>query len=82
MMESSSLVERAVERILEMSADLHIERMGTTKYSLAFHDYSVAIAAYGKVLEMLTCLQEQEECSPSLALLGALETSRGSRAIF
>jgi len=81
MMESSSLVERAVERILEMSADLHIERMGT-KYSLAFHDYSVAIAAYGKVLEMLTCLQEQEECSPSLALLGALETSRGSRAIF
>jgi hypothetical protein len=81
MMESSSLVEQAIERILEMSADLQIERMATTKYSFAFHDYSVAIAAYGKVLEMLVGLQRQEECSPSLGLLGALETSRGSRAV-
>src|SRR5260370_6242627 len=79
MMESSSLVERAMERILEMSADLQIERMATTKYSLAFHDSSVAIAAYGKVLEMLVGLQRQEECSPNLGLLGAFATPPGSR---
>jgi len=64
-----------------MSADLQIARLATTKYSLAFHDYSVAIAAYGKVLEMLTGLQQQEECSPNLVLLGALQNSRGSRAV-
>lgn len=81
MMESSGLVEKAIKRIVEMSADLQIERRRTTKYTLAFNDYTVAIAAYGKVLEMLTGLQQQEECSPSLALLGALETSRGSRAV-
>ena len=81
MMESSSLVDKAVERILEMSADLQIARLATTKYSLAFHDYSVAIAAYGKVLELLVGLQQQEECSPNLGLLGALENSQGSRAV-
>src|SRR5258707_15029446 len=66
MMESSSLVEQAIERILEMSADLQIERMATTKYSLAFHDYSVAIAAYVKMLEMLVGLQRQVDCAASL----------------
>jgi hypothetical protein len=81
MMESSSLVEKAIERILEMSADLQIERMATTKYSLVFHDYSVAIATYGKVLEMLVAFQRQEDCSPSLGFLGTLETSRASRAV-
>jgi hypothetical protein len=81
MMESSSLVDKAVERILEMSADLQIARLSTTKYSLAHHDYSVAIATYGKVLEMLTGLQRQEECSASLGLLGSLETSRVSSAV-
>ena len=81
MMESSSWLEKAVERILEMSADLQIKRRATTRYSLEFHDYSVTIAAYGKVLEMLTRLQQQEECSQSLALLGAWETSHGPRAV-
>lgn len=81
MMESSSLVDKAVERILEMSADLQIARLATTKHSLAFHEYSVAITAYGKVLEMLTGLQRQEECSPGLALLGALATPTESRAV-
>ena len=81
MMESSSLVEQAIERILEMSADLQIARLATTKYSLAFHDYSVTLAAYGKVLEMLVGLQRQEECSASLGLLGTLEPSPGSRAV-
>jgi hypothetical protein len=81
MMESSSLVDKAVERILEMSADLQIERLATTKHSLEFHDYGVAIAAYGKVLEVLTRLQQLEECSPSLEILESLETSSGPRAV-
>jgi hypothetical protein len=81
MMESSSLVDKAVERILEMSADLQIVRRATTKYSLAFHDHSVTIAAYGKVLELLVGLQQQEECSPHLGLLGALENSQGSQTV-
>jgi hypothetical protein len=81
MMESSSLLEQAIDRILEMSADLQIKRRATTRYSLEFHDQSVAIAAYGKVLGILTRLQQQEECSPALALFGALQTSRGSRAV-
>lgn len=80
MMKSSSLLEKAIERILEMSADLQIKRRATMKYSLAFHDYSVAIAAYGKVLQVLTRLQQQEECSPGLALFGILESSRGQQA--
>ena len=81
MMESSSRLEKAIERVVEMSADLQIKRRATTQYSLEFHDYSVAIAAYGKVLETLTGLQQQEEYPPSLALLGALETSREPRAV-
>ena len=82
MIESSSLVEQAIERILEMSADLQIKRMATTKYSLAFHDHSVAIAAYGRVLAILTRLRQQEECSPGMGFLGVLPASRGSRAVF
>jgi hypothetical protein len=81
MMESRSLLDKAIERILEMSADLQIKRLATTKYSLAFHDYSVAIATYGNVLQVLTRLQQQEEYSPDLALFGVLESSRGSQAV-
>lgn len=81
MMESRSLLDKAIERILEMSADLQIKRLATTKYSLAFNDYSVAIATYGKVLQVLTRLQQQEECSPGLALFGFLESSRGPHVV-
>ena len=81
MMESRSLLDKAIERILEMSADLQIKRLATAKYSLAFHDYSEAIATYGKVLQVLARLQQLEECSPDLALFGVLESSRGSQAV-
>jgi gamma-glutamyl-gamma-aminobutyrate hydrolase PuuD len=81
MMETSSLLEKSIERVLEMSADLQIQRLATAKYSLAFHDYSVAIAAYGKVLAILTKLQEQEDCSASMELLGSLEMPGGTRAV-
>ena len=71
MMESSSLLEQAIQQILEMSADLQIKRMTTRQYSLECHDHTVALAACGKVLGILTRLQQQEECSPGLALLSA-----------
>jgi hypothetical protein len=82
MMESLSLLDKAIERILEMSADLQVKRRGTTKHSLAFHDLSVAIAAYSEVLGVLTMLQEQEQYSCTLGLLNSLQASREPRAIF
>jgi hypothetical protein len=83
MTESSSLLEKAVERILEMSADLQIKRCATTKCSLAYHDLSVAIAAHGDVLCVLTMLQEQEQeqYSCTLGLLNSLHAAPESRAV-
>jgi hypothetical protein len=74
MVKSLSCAEQAVERILELSANLQIKRRAATKYSLEFHDYSVAIAAYGEVLEVLTALQREERYSPN-AVFGSLEYS-------
>jgi hypothetical protein len=74
MTESTSVADKAIERILELSADLQIKRRATAKWSLAFYDFSVAIAAYGEALEVLTKLQrEEEERSVSLDLLRLLE---------
>jgi hypothetical protein len=71
---SPSVADKAIERILELSANLQIKRRATAKWSLAFYDLSVAIAAYGEALEVLTTLQrEEEERSVSLDLLGLLE---------
>ena len=74
MTHSPSLADKAIERILELSADLQIKRRTTAKWSLAFYDLSVAITAYGEALEVLTTLQrEEEERAVSLDLLGSLE---------
>jgi hypothetical protein len=81
MMQPDSLVEKAVERILELSADLQIKRRATRYGSSAFHDFSVAIAAYGDALEVLTTLQQPDEYRPSLGLLGSLESSQKPQAI-
>ena len=75
MMESSSLLEKGIARILELSADLQIKRRATTKYSLAFHDLSIAIAAYGDVLAILTALREQDQYSCTLGFLNSLQAS-------
>ena len=58
----SDLASRVIERILELSADAHIERRGTAKGSPAFHNLTGAIAAYGKALAVLIEVQQQEEC--------------------
>jgi hypothetical protein len=75
--------DEVVQRILELSADLQIKRRATTRYSLEFHDYSVAIAAYGKVLEALTMVQPREEETPATTgLIGLLGISREPQAAF
>jgi hypothetical protein len=81
MMEIPSVAERAIERILELSADLQIKRHATAKYSFEFQEYSAAIAAYGEVLELLTGLQLDEQYAPSLGLFGSLEPSTETRAV-
>ena len=56
-----SVVEKGIERILELSADAHARRRGTIRDSPEFHNLTGAIAAYGKTLELLTALQQWEE---------------------
>ncbi|HXN52505.1 MAG TPA: hypothetical protein VN943_11250 [Candidatus Acidoferrum sp.] len=81
MMQPDFLADKAVERILELSADLQIKRRATGRYSLAYHDFSVAIAAYGRVLDVLSTLQQPEEYSSTLGFLGSLEASREARPV-
>jgi hypothetical protein len=81
MIPSGSLLERAVARIVELSADLQIKRRGTTKCSLEYHDHGVMIAAYGEALAVLTALQQQEECSAYFGLVGSLDRAPETRAI-
>jgi hypothetical protein len=58
---SSSHVEQAIERIIELSADAQITRRMVAKDSPAFRNLTGAIAAYGKALALLTALQQREE---------------------
>jgi len=81
MMQCASLLDRAIARILELSADLQIKRRGTAKYSLEYYDHGVTIAAYGEALAVLTALQQQEECSAYFGLVGSLDTVSETRAI-
>jgi hypothetical protein len=66
---SSGIANRAIERILELSADAHIRRRRTVKDSPEFHRLTGAIAAHGKALELLTALQEGEELYAMIELL-------------
>ena len=61
MKSNSGLASKAIERILELSADAQIRRRGTLKDSPEFHNLTGAIAAYGKELALLTALQQREE---------------------
>ena len=55
-----SSCEQSHRRILELSADAHIRRLGTVKDSPKFHKLTGAIAAYGKALALLAAVQERE----------------------
>ena len=61
MKSSSGLANKGIQRILELSADAHIQRRETPHDSPAFHNLSGAITAYGKALAVLTALQQREE---------------------
>jgi hypothetical protein len=50
-----------IERVLELSAEAHVKRREVAMDSPEFHNLTGAIAAYGKVLAMLTALQQLEE---------------------
>jgi hypothetical protein len=67
------LAKKGIERILELSADAHIQRRGTVKGSPEFHHLTGAIAAYGKALALLTELQELEEVR---AMISQVDLSR------
>jgi len=60
-MNSTGLAAKGIARILELSADAHIERRLVAKDSPASHNLTGAIMAYGKVLALLTALQQREE---------------------
>lgn len=53
----ASPVARAIELVLERSADAQIRRRGFARDSRTFHRATGAISAYGKVLSLLSKLQ-------------------------
>ena len=75
---NSGLATKGMERVLELSADAHIQRRETAKDSPAFHNLTGAIAAYGKVLALLAALQEREEFGP---IVGQYEFSESVEAV-
>jgi len=60
-MKFNSGLAEGIERVLELSADAHVKRREVAMDSPEFHNLTGAIAAYGKVLAMLTSLQQLEE---------------------
>jgi hypothetical protein len=66
------LVNTAIDRILELSADAQIRRRQTVKGSPEFLKLTGAILAYGKALALLTALQKREEF---LALIGQFDVA-------
>jgi len=75
---NSSTANRAIEEILELSADAHIRRRGTVQDSPEFHALTGAIAAYGKALALLTALQRWEEF---YAMIDQLDVSTSAQPV-
>jgi hypothetical protein len=63
MKSGSGLAAKGIERVLELSADAQTNRREVAKDSSAFHNLTGSIAAYGKVLALLTALQQREKFS-------------------
>lgn len=78
MIKSNGLANEAIERILELSADAHIQRSEVAKDSPAFHNLTGAIAGYGKVLALITELQQHEELNQ---IIGQFELSESVVAV-
>ena len=69
----TGLANLAIEQVLELSADAHIERSMTAQDSAAFHRLTGAIAAYGKALSVLVALEQREQFYGMLAPLNLPE---------
>ena len=74
---NASFAQAAIEQVLELSADAHIERRMTTQGSPAFYRLTGTIAAYGKALSVLVELQEREELYALIAQLNLPESVTG-----
>ena len=74
---SLGLAKLAMERVLELSADAHIERRMAAEDSPEFHSLTGAIAAYGKVLAVLAALREREEFYAMIAQVDLAEYASG-----
>jgi hypothetical protein len=70
-------VNKAIERILELSADAQIRRREIAKDSPVYNTLAETIAAYGKVLMLLTALQQREEF---YTIVSQYELSKGVAA--
>ena len=57
-------MDTGIKRILEFSADAQIKKRELAKNSPEFHNLTGAIGAFGKVLELLTGLQQADELCP------------------
>ena len=66
---SSGLANLAIEEVLELSADAHIQRKMAARNSLEFHRLTGAIAAYGNALAVLVALEERDELCAMIAEL-------------
>ena len=77
-MKFNSGLAESIERALELSADAHVRRREVAIDSPEFHNLTGAIAAYGKVLALLTALQQLEEF---YTVVGEYEFSEGVAAV-
>ena len=59
MTRDTGFVNLAIEQVLELSADAHIERRRTAHHSAAFQHLTGAIRAYGKTLSLLAAMREE-----------------------
>lgn len=66
---NSGLANQAIEGVLELSADAHIQRKMTERNSSDFQRLTGAITAYGNALAVLVSLQEREELCAMIAEL-------------
>lgn len=66
---NSGLANLAIEGVLELSANAHIQRRMAARGSSDFQRLTGAIAAYGNALAVLVALQEREELSAMIAEL-------------
>ena len=74
---NSDFARAAIEQVLELSADAHIERRMTTQGSPAFYRLTGAIAAYGKAISVLVDLEGREEFYALIAQLNPPESVTG-----